>query len=592
MVSTLDTGLASELAAAFLQTTVTVALALVCGFLYARHRKPYFAYWALAWLLYALRLGAIITFLATENRVWLYWHQVGTGWTALAFLWAALAFSEQIRWRQWYVALLLFPPVWSYIAIYQLENFLLAAGPAVLFLSLATLWTGWVLLRYHRQVGSLAAALLAGAFFLWAVHHLDYPFLRARGAWNPWGYYLDITFELAIGLGILLLVLDDLHRGVRALSTLSADLQLGSARDDVLGNVLARPLTLSAVKGTAVYMLGEDARFIRGAGVCECWDTTPPNEVVTHTIARAVSARHPEITRDRSGTAPNADGRSHAYVAALPVLLGQEVTGALVMVGDARDPFAALDTRFLVALGQQVGAALANEDLFRSLEARTHELERLATRMVRQHEAERGRLSRELHDETAQLFSAVKLQLGVVRESAPSDMATRLDRALSLIDSGINSIRRVIRDLRPSLLDDLGLLPALRALVGEFGDRSDLLTRVTAPDSLPPLAPETELALFRALQEGLANVVRHAQARSVTVRIAVAGDRITMTVQDDGRGLPANRSLEEFEEAGRLGLAGMRERIAALGGTLTVNGASGEGVGLVVEVPTGVEDPQ
>ncbi len=584
MGSTFDPAMTSELAAAFLQTGVTVALVILCGFLYRQYRKPYFAYWALAWLLYALRLGAIITFLGTDDRVWLYWHQVGTGWTALAFLWAALVFSEQIQWRPAYFALLLFPPAWSYIAIYRLDNFLLAAGPAVLFLSIASFWTGWVLLRHHRQVGSRGAALLAGALFLWAAHHLDYPFLRARGAWNPWGYYLDITFELAMGLGILLLVLDDLHRGVRALSTLSADLQPGNTQHDVLGTVLERPLTLPAVKGSAVYLLQDGVQFVRGAGVCVAWATAPPDGAVEAAVHRAVATGKPEIARDRPGPAS-----THAYVAALPLRVGHEVTGAFVIVGDARDPFAALDTRFLVALGQQVGAALANADLYRSLEARTVELERLATRMVRQHEAERGRLSRELHDETAQLFSAVKLQLGVVQESAPPEMAGRLGRALTLIDSGISSIRRVTRDLRPSLLDDLGLLPALRALVDEFGERSSLLTRLSAPESLPPLSPETELALFRALQEGLSNVARHSGARSVTVRVAVTGTRISLTVQDDGRGLPPGHSLGHFEHAGRFGLAGMRERIASLGGTLTVNGSEGEGVGLVVEVPLGAE---
>ena len=95
----------------------------------------------------------------------------------------------------------------------------------------------------------------------------------------------------------------------------------------------------------------------------------------------------------------------------------ESVIGALVLVGDARDPFTALDDRFLVALGQQVGAALENADLYRRLETRTIELARLSARMMEQHEEERRRLSRELHDETAQVFSAVKMELGVLRDS-------------------------------------------------------------------------------------------------------------------------------------------------------------------------------
>ena len=112
---------------------------------------------------------------------------------------AALVFSQRVRWRPWYLAVVLFPPVWSYVAIYRLDHFLWAAGPAVLFLSLATLWTGWVFFRYRRRVASSGATLLAVAFGLWGLHHLDYPFLRARGTWAPWGYYLDILFALAVG---------------------------------------------------------------------------------------------------------------------------------------------------------------------------------------------------------------------------------------------------------------------------------------------------------------------------------------------------------------------------------------------------------
>jgi hypothetical protein len=164
---------ATELDAAVLQATITAALGALCAFLYARYRKPYFAWWAAAWGLYFLRIIAIISFLLTSNRLWLYWHQVVTGWTALALLYAALVFSQQVRWRTWYIWLVLFPPVWSYVAIYQLQHFLWAAGPAVLFLSLATLWTGWVFLRFRRRVASSGATLLAVAFGLWGLHHLD-----------------------------------------------------------------------------------------------------------------------------------------------------------------------------------------------------------------------------------------------------------------------------------------------------------------------------------------------------------------------------------------------------------------------------------
>jgi signal transduction histidine kinase len=577
-----------ELHAALLQAAITGALGLLCAFLFERYRKPYFGWWAAAWGLYLLRVGAITSFmLSGQQPVWLYWHQVVTGWTALALLYAALVFSQRVRWRAWYLALVLFPPVWSYVAIYRLDHFLWAAGPAVLFLSLATLWTGWVFYRYRRRVASSGATLLAVAFGLWGLHHLDYPFLRARGAWAPWGYYLDILLALAVGAGILLLVLDDLRRGLSALSALSGDLQHAGGEQDVLAALLARPLTLAAVRGSALYLYDDGRpRLVRGAGVCQRSGNEELDASAATALARAHDAGLPQVT----GSWREPDGHRFPYAAVLPLLRREAVIGALVLVGDARDPFTALDDRFLVALGQQVGAALENGDLTSRLQARSAELARLSARMVEQHEEERRRLSRELHDETAQLFSAVKMELGVLREGMSPAHAERLDHALALIDTGIRSIRNVTNDLRPSLLDDLGLLPALRSLVADFGTHGEIGISFTAPAVLPPLSKDAELALFRALQEGLSNVRRHAAARNVEVTLAPAPGGLRLSVRDDGRG-PPDASPEQLERAGHMGLAGMRERISTLGGSIRFGGGLGAGAALEVLVPVAQAAP-
>src|SRR5688572_11708257 len=358
MQGTLPPAPAVELHAALLQAAITAGLALLCGFLFSRYRKPYFAWWAVAWALYFLRVLAITSFLHSSDWIWLYWHQVVTGWTALALLYAALVFSRQTPWRWWYLAVILFPPAWSYIAIYRLDHFLWAAGPAVLFLSLATLWTGWVFLAYRRMVPSSGATLLAVAFGLWGLHHLDYPFLRARGAWAPWGYYLDILFALAVGAGILLLVLDDLRRGVGALSALSGDLQRAGRQQDVLDALLARPLTLPAVSGTALYSVeGTGARFLRGAGVCAAWGESTLPDSAAAVLARVIDTGRPQFTGEWSDATRHGTS-AYAYAAVLPILRDQAVIATLVLVGHARDPFTALDDKFLLALGHQVGAAL------------------------------------------------------------------------------------------------------------------------------------------------------------------------------------------------------------------------------------------
>lgn len=561
----------SELYAALLQAVITAGLALLCAFLYRQYRRRYFFAFGIALGIYAVRIGAIAGFLTTGRAEFLYLHQVLTGWTALALLWSALLVSQQPRWRWAYLSLVLFPPLWSYVAIYRMKNFLLAAGPAVIFLALATWATGIVFFRYWRRNDAQGAGVLAAAFLLWGVHHLDYPLLRARGAWSPWGYYLDICFLLAIGVGVMLLVQDDLRRGLSTLSVMSGELQRGEGDRDSIGVLLQRPLALGGVRGSALFLSGA-GRFVRAIGACADWSDTEPVGAVRDAIANGVTSGRPAVTRHHD---------AHRYVAVLPILRGSHAAGALVIVGDERDPFTSLGESFLIALGQQVGAALENGDLYDRLATRTRQLEHLGARMVRQHEEERRQLSLELHDETAQVFSALKMQLGLVRERAEPELSASLDHALALVDEGIRSIRSVTSHLRPPLLDDLGLLPALRALASDFAERSGLAITIESPDILPPLTDDAELAMFRALQEALSNVARHASARLVHAAVTHDNASVSLLVRDDGQGLDAADMARE----GHTGLAGMRERMASLGGTMTVANAPTGGVEVSVRVP-------
>ncbi len=226
--------------------------------------------------------------------------------------------------------------------------------------------------------------------------------------------------------------------------------------------------------------------------------------------------------------------------------------------------------------------------------------------MVQQHEEERGRIARELHDETAQVLAAVRLQLGMVREQGEPEQAASIDRALDLIDSGIGGIRRVASALRPSLLDDLGLVPALRAIAAEFAERTTIDTQFHGPERAPDLSPDAELALFRALQEGLANVARHADANAVDVVLVQSEDGLRLTVQDDGRGpdervagVTSKLAPEADAEPAtavtssngdrRMGLLGMKERVLRFGGEVTLTSRANGGTSLEVWMPTGEE---
>jgi signal transduction histidine kinase len=224
-------------------------------------------------------------------------------------------------------------------------------------------------------------------------------------------------------------------------------------------------------------------------------------------------------------------GGTDEFVAVLPVHRGAHPV-TLVTTGQVAAPFTALDNRILLAIGEQIGAALDTIDLTERLEARSADLERLSARMLHQHEEQRGRLARELHDETAQVFAALKLQLGSLRESVPEDLHPRLERLTGLVGAGVNSIRRVSEDLRPTVLDDLGLLPALQALVTQFTQWSAIPVAFQAPVTLGRLSSDAELAIFRAAQEALSNVARHAGAGRARLEIV----RSNGSGHDDHRG--------------------------------------------------------
>src|SRR5690606_37858239 len=158
------------------------ALTGLSAWLHRRYRKPYFRWWAGGWGLYALRIGAIITFLETQNWGWLYLHQVITGWTALALLAAALTFASPRKLdSRWLLPAALVPVAWAWVAIFVLQSFTLAASITVAMLAAVTTWTGIAFLRYRRRTGSSAARLVGVTFLLWGLHHLDYPILRAQG---------------------------------------------------------------------------------------------------------------------------------------------------------------------------------------------------------------------------------------------------------------------------------------------------------------------------------------------------------------------------------------------------------------------------
>jgi len=211
------------------------------------------------------------------------------------------------------------------------------------------------------------------------------------------------------------------------------------------------------------------------------------------------------------------------------------------------------------------------------------ELKELSARLVSAQEEERRSISRELHDEVGQSLSALLMEAGNAAAAAnvPADAAhvrQHVDSIKKLAEASVNIIRNMTLLLRPSMLDDFGLVPALEWQAREVSKRTGIRVQVTAADSAGELPDDLKTCIYRVVQEALHNCARHAQARSVRVVVRQEESRIILSVEDDGRGFDARRVRG-------LGLVGMEERVRHLGGAVQVHSTPGAGTIVDVELP-------
>ena len=268
-------------------------------------------------------------------------------------------------------------------------------------------------------------------------------------------------------------------------------------------------------------------------------------------------------------------------VGSVPIVSGDRTFGALLVLYTQEGSFlSARDLGILTAIGRQAGIAIENSYLYENM--------RFYARQITQaQENERKRIARELHDDTIQSLIALSRRaeaLGTQRDlSEPTlDRVKELQTAMGDV---IKSVRRFSQDLRPSILDDLGLLPTLEELATDLNRFDGLCSEFQSRGVERRLSSEAELTLFRIAQEALNNVRKHADASHVMTSINISESHVMMTVQDDGKGFIPPTLADHPASASKLGLIGMYERASLLGGSLAIRSSPGEGTSLVVNVP-------
>jgi two-component system CheB/CheR fusion protein len=212
------------------------------------------------------------------------------------------------------------------------------------------------------------------------------------------------------------------------------------------------------------------------------------------------------------------------------------------------------------------------------------QLRQLSARMQAAREDERTTLARDIHDELGGSLSGLKMYLYKLRDGLRSDqddLLLQVQEMSDLIDSEINYVRRIAASLRPSILDDLGLVAAIEWQLAEFRQRTGLHTNFHSNVETLMLPPEVTTAAFRIFQEALTNVGRHAQASEVRVELKVEGDELKLEVNDNGRGM----APEQLDSKQSLGLTGLRERVHEFAGQVEINSAPGQGTRVQVRLP-------
>ncbi|MGD6740459.1 HAMP domain-containing sensor histidine kinase [Streptomyces sp. BH106] len=259
--------------------------------------------------------------------------------------------------------------------------------------------------------------------------------------------------------------------------------------------------------------------------------------------------------------------------------------GALLRWGLA--PLARLTTLMttvdLLRPGQRLPATGSGEvpELIRGFNAMLERLESeratSSARVLLAQEAERRRIAQELHDEVGQSMTAILLVLGRAADEADGTLREDLQQAQEITRESLDEVRRLVRRLRPGVLEDLGLVSALSSLTNDFSTHTGLRVVRRFDADLPALDHERELVLYRVVQESLTNVARHADAKRVEVALEDADGAVTLTVTDDGRGMES-----ACEGAG---IRGMRERALLIGGTLDITSPSGAGTCVRLTAP-------
>jgi signal transduction histidine kinase len=322
--------------------------------------------------------------------------------------------------------------------------------------------------------------------------------------------------------------------------------------------------------------------LLAGAGATPLVETSGP-AIVVRCAAGGQALSYPGGPAETRPPAPPAGAGL-----AVPIRTKERVLGGIIVARAETVAFEETDLTLFTTVAGHLATALENRRLFQEVRDKERLRGELLSRLIRAHEEERFRIARGLHDEVSQSLTGLMMSLNAAEEGEPTD-PSRLRAVLTSIRSvaerTLEEVRKIVFDLRPTLLDDLGLIPAVRHYARTLLEAQGVAVRFAASGfGQQRLPAPVETTVFRVAQEAITNVARHARARAVSITLVLESGLVRLRVVDDGAGFDV-AALLGAPDRRRLGIAGMEERVALLGGRLEILSAPHQGTTVTMTVP-------
>lgn len=386
------------------------------------------------------------------------------------------------------------------------------------------------------------------------------------------------------------------NRELSAVNAVATTVSRSLNLDEILEAALDKVLDIASVEAGAIRLLEDENSVLRarvwrgmsdlfvGPGGCSMSAACICSEVLRSAQPAVIEdlAAFPEACH----VAHRVEGFSS--LAVIPLQSKDRIIGILYVASISKRGFPSDELQLLTALGSQVSIAVENARLYEGIQQKEELRGQLLAKVIAAQEEERKRIARELHDEPAQALSALIMSIQAAEDALPAALdreKKQLERAKVRTVQAVKDIRKLILDLRPTALDDLGLVPAIRWYAENTLQGAGTSVRLQVSGEERRLPSQVETSLFRITQEAVNNVAKYSRASECTITLEFGEARVAVTVEDNGDGFDMEEILKSKDQSRGLGLAGMKERATLLGGEFAVYSKSGGGTQIRVEAP-------